>query len=170
MEKYHGIKWQSLELPNGMCADMFGPYSFRHNDLELFDDSKINDRIAQVQEGNEVQYFSYGDGIFQCLSHCKSKHAVGVHDNLTPRQIEENAAMTSMRIANEWDYGFTALLWPRVKDKSSNKIRNGENVSMIYFVGTLLRNCRVCLHGSITSQYFNCQPPELEDYFKLNAN
>ncbi len=28
-KKYHGIKYQSMELPNGMCADLFGPKSFR---------------------------------------------------------------------------------------------------------------------------------------------
>jgi hypothetical protein len=28
-KKCHGIKYQSLELPNGMCADLFGPCSFR---------------------------------------------------------------------------------------------------------------------------------------------
>jgi hypothetical protein len=142
---HHGTKWQSLELPNGLCADMYGPFSFRHNDLEVFSLSNINERIADVQLGNEVQYLSYGDGIFTCLSHCKSKHS---GNNLTRRQIDENNAMTSVRIANEWNYGLTAILWPRVKHKSSIKIKQHKNVSMIYFVATLLRNCRVCCAGN----------------------
>ena len=28
-KKMHGFKYQSTELPNGMCADLFGPYSIR---------------------------------------------------------------------------------------------------------------------------------------------
>ena len=33
-KKHHGIKFQSLELPNGMCGHIYGPKSFRHSDLE----------------------------------------------------------------------------------------------------------------------------------------
>ena len=35
-----------------------------------------------------------------------------------------------------------------------------------YFIATLLRNAHTCLYGGITSTYFNCQPPTLEDYFE----
>jgi hypothetical protein len=34
-KKHHGIKWQSIELPNGMSMDLFGPMSFRRHDLDL---------------------------------------------------------------------------------------------------------------------------------------
>lgn len=34
-KKHHGIKWQSIELPNGMSGDLFGPMSFRRHDLDL---------------------------------------------------------------------------------------------------------------------------------------
>jgi hypothetical protein len=34
-KKHHGIKFQSVELPNGMCADLFGPKSYRDSDVDL---------------------------------------------------------------------------------------------------------------------------------------
>lgn len=34
-KKHHGIKWQSIELPNGCSGDLFGPMSFRRHDLDL---------------------------------------------------------------------------------------------------------------------------------------
>jgi hypothetical protein len=68
-KKHHGIKYQTVELPNGMCADMFGPCSFRHNDLELLAASNLNDRLRDVQVGRPRQYVSYGDGIFPINTH-----------------------------------------------------------------------------------------------------
>jgi len=48
-KRHHGYKYQTLELPNGMCADMYGPTSFRHNDLELLRDSNLNGKLADIQ-------------------------------------------------------------------------------------------------------------------------
>ena len=31
-KKLHGMKWQTLDLPNGMNLDVWGPVSVRHND------------------------------------------------------------------------------------------------------------------------------------------
>ena len=162
----HGTKWLTVELPNGMCMDMHGPFSFRHNDLELFEDARLNDRLEAAQVGQENLYCSYGDSIFPNLTCCKSKHRA---DALTPEEQLQNAGMGSMRIANEWHYGFTANLFPRVKHKSSLKILQSQNVSVMYLVCTLLRNARTCLYGSQTCRYFNCMPPTLENYFTQGA-
>ena len=68
-KKHHGHKFQTLEAPNGMCIDLFGPMSFRHSDLELLELSELNERLAELQVGNNKQYAAYGDGIFPILSH-----------------------------------------------------------------------------------------------------
>lgn len=160
----HGTKWQTLELPNGLCGDMHGPFSFRHNDLEIFEDSRLNARIAEVQVGNVNQYCSYGDSIFPNYSHCKSRHR---GDQLNAVNRLQNAGMGSMRIANEWHYGFTATLFPRSKHKSGMKLLQDKNTSIMYLVCTLLRNARTCLYGSQTCKYFDCMPPTLENYFGI---
>jgi hypothetical protein len=162
----HGTKWLTVELPNGMCMDMHGPFSFRHNDLELFEDARLNDRLEAAQVDQENRYCSYGDSIFPNLTCCKSKHRANA---LTQEEQLQNAGMGSMRIANEWHYGFTANLFPRVKHKSSLKILQSQNVSLMYLVCTLLRNARTCLYGSQTCRYFDCLPPTLENYFSQGA-
>jgi hypothetical protein len=50
-KKHHGIKFQTLELPNGLCMDAFGPCSFRQNDLEVLGLSDLNNRLKVVPRG-----------------------------------------------------------------------------------------------------------------------
>ena len=38
-------------------------------------------------------------------------------------------------------------------------------VGKFYLTCALLTNARTCLYGNITSQYFEIDPPSLEDYF-----
>ena len=73
-KKHHGYKFQTTEAPNGMCVDMFGPKTFRQNDIQLLNDSMLNDRLREVQRGQPVQYCSYGDGIFPINTHTIGKH------------------------------------------------------------------------------------------------
>lgn len=161
-KKHHGYKYQTLELPNGMCADMYGPCSFRHNDLELLRDSQLNGRLADVQAGETLQFASYGDGIFPIDTHVIGKH-IG---DTTPAERYENRMMSKIRIANEWDYSVTANLFPFIKWRSSQKIRQNSLVPRYYFVATLLRNAHMCLYEGLTSSYFDCPAPNLFDYFK----
>jgi hypothetical protein len=48
-KKLHGMKWQTVDLPNGMNFHVWGPVSVRHNDIYTFHESAINERIAQLQ-------------------------------------------------------------------------------------------------------------------------
>ena len=53
-KKHHGLKNQSIEAPCGLSMDLWGPMSFRNHDGELAELSEINDKIAEVQLGDEV--------------------------------------------------------------------------------------------------------------------
>ena len=162
MKKHHGYKYQSVEPPNGMCIDMFGPKSFRQSDIRLLQWSRLKSRLAEAQRGNNMQYCSYGDGIFPINSHTICKHV----DDTTNDERYENRMMSKIRISNEWAYGKTHNLFPYVKWKFGQKIKRNRFVTRYYFIATLLRNAHTCLYGGITSTYFNCQPPFLEDYFE----
>eukprot|EP01035_Chromulina_nebulosa_P018566 gene18566-24289_t len=122
-KRHHGYKYQTLELPNGMCADMYGPTSFIHHDLELLRDSKLNEKLADIQLGRIHQYVSYGDGIFPIDSHTIGKH-IG---NTTKEERYENRMMSKIRIANEWDYGSTADLFPFIKWRAAQKTRRNDS-------------------------------------------
>jgi len=166
-KKHHGFKYQTLELPNGIAADVFGPRSFRRNDLLLLQESTLNDKIKNLQIGRNVQYKAYGDGIFPIQSHLIGKHTIIPGNIINDRLKSENDVMTKIRICNEWSYGFTGALFPLVKDKYFTKIRLSPNSAYWYFVATILRNCYVCLYGNISTSYFDLQPPSLDEYFSI---
>lgn len=152
-KKHHGIKYQTVEGPNGMCLDMFGPMAFRCSDLDLFTESKINTRFRDAQGGAPRQYVMYGDGIYVVTSHCLSKG---------------DPIMTKARISNEWDYMQTSKLWKFCKFKESNKLRMDSNiVGKQYVVATLLRNAHCCLYDGVTASYYDCPAPTLEHYFRV---
>lgn len=162
-KKHHGFKYLTCEAPNGMCIYMFGPKSFRLNDLDLMDDSDFNGVLADAQAGEEKQYKSYGDGIFAINTNTVGKFCA----DPTPLQQKINHMMSKLRVANEWDYGITNQLFPFVKEKLMTKIRKNRNVTRYYFVATILRNAHMCLYEGITASYFGCPCPTLEDYFSI---
>ena len=144
-----------------MCADMHGPMTYRHSDLDLLAGSKLNERLKSLQMGEPMQFVGYGDGIFPIQSHCIGKH-VG---NLSVEEIEENRAMAKMRIANEWAYGITGRYFPFVKNCYRLKMLKDLLATKYYFVATLMRNIQVCLYGCQTNSYYYMKAPTLEEYF-----
>jgi hypothetical protein len=162
-KKHHGTKYQTVEFPNGMCGDMYGPRSFKDNDLDLLSDSLLNNRFRDAQLGNNEQYALYGDGIFPIDTHTISKYTGA----LTANQIFENRAMSKIRVANEWDYGITGNLFPYVKYKYSMKLLKSKSTVNLYFIATILRNAHCCMYEGLTASYFDCAAPSLEDYFRV---
>ena len=88
--------------------------------------------------------------------------------NLTDRQKSENKAMKKSRIAVEWDFGVTSNIFPFTQVWSNLKLLQHPDASLYYFVATILRNAHNCLYGGITSRYFECLPPSLEDMFQVD--
>ena len=73
-KKHHGIKFQSVELPNGMCADLFGPKAYRESDVDLLTKSGLIDALAALTRDLPKQYSIYGDGVFPIVGNLISKH------------------------------------------------------------------------------------------------
>jgi hypothetical protein len=136
---------------------------YRRNDLDLLGDSDINAKLAALSAGLPKQYKASFDGIFPILSHILSKHV----DETTREQRYEDGIMTKIRIANEWAYGITENLFKCLKWHYGIRIRQSSDHARYYITATILRNAHCCLYGNQTSQYFNCKPPTLEEYFGL---
>jgi hypothetical protein len=160
---HHGIKYLSVEAPNGLCMYLYGPRSFKDSDLRLLRESDLNNTLANLQLGNPDQYCAYGDGIFPIRSNLRSRNIF----RATPLEVHERRVMTKIRVSNEWGYACTANLFPFVKNKSFQKIRQNKTCIYNYAVATLLRNAYVCLYENQISAYFNCPPPTFEEYFQI---
>lgn len=63
-KKMHGMKYQTVDLPNGMNMHVWGPISVRHNDLTSLRDSHINDLLVDLQHDRDYQWVIYGDSAY----------------------------------------------------------------------------------------------------------
>jgi len=101
-KKLHGMKWQTVDLPNGMNFHVFYAGSVRHNDLESLHDSRIEQLIADLL-AHDFQWGIYGDSAY---IFCPEPHILARHNNAanTAREIQENKALSSCREVIEWDY------------------------------------------------------------------
>jgi hypothetical protein len=95
------------------------------------------------------------------LSHLLSKHTV----DTTREERYENGIMTKIQIGNEWAYGITENLFKLLKWSYGLRLRQNPEHAHYYIVATILRNAHCCLYGNQISQYFDCRPPTLEQYF-----
>jgi hypothetical protein len=156
----HGVKFESLDGPNGMTLNIYGPASIRHNDLFMVGRSGINDEMSRIQLGDPLQKVMYGDSIYVWMSHLRSRHGPGS----TPLQLAEDRAMSSAREAVEHNFGEADQLFPYISHHKNLKILSGQPIGAIYFTKMLFRNLYVCLYGNKTSERFDCPYPSMEHY------
>jgi len=160
-KKLHGMKWQTVDLPNGMNCHTWSPFSVRHPDLFSVRQSNINDLLAAVMVGR-TQCRIYGDSAYIVLSssHIRARHCNAVN---TDRETLENKVMSSCRETIEWDYGDVGRYFPLANCKEVLKMRNMP-VEAMYLTAMLLRKALNTINPSNTSQYFHLNPPKLEEW------
>lgn len=82
---------------------------------------------------------------------------------MTPEQAIFNLRMSSVRQAVEWGFGKTTIQFAFLDFKKNQKLLL-QDVVLMYKTATILANCHTCLYSSQTAQYFNINPPTLEEY------
>jgi hypothetical protein len=161
-KKLHGMKWQTVDMPNGMNFAVWGAVSCRHNDLFTLLHSDLNNKVRTIQIGKAMQFKIYGDSAYVHLSesHILARHN---YEANTPQEVLENRVMSSCREQIEWDYGDIGRYFHLVDYKYVLQMRKMPVASM-YLTAMILRNALNCLSPGITSQYFHCNPPTLEHW------
>lgn len=159
-KRFHALKFQAVVFPDGMVGDLFGPVSGRRHDNFALRLSAVNERLAASQDGEPSQYVIYGDAAYPILTHirCGFKGA-----NLTNEQKNVNRVLSSLRICVEWEFGNIAALCAFIDFDKTQKLFMSP-IGQFYMIAALIHNCRVCLYGGQTSQYYDISPPTLEDY------
>jgi nuclease HARBI1 len=75
-----------------------------------------------------------------------------------------------MRVSVEWLYGDVVRYWSALDMTRQLKIQQTP-VAQIYIVAVLLTNCITILRRSnTTSQYFQVEPPSIEEYFDIDED
>jgi hypothetical protein len=159
----HGLKIQTLDLPNGMTAFVYGYVAARESDLTLLEQSNLNGMLVALQFGEAFMLKALGDAIYPTLQ------CIGTTGTMSERTTEDRIlkyGAKRVRVAVEWDYGDTASLYAIVNDPRQNKIfvSGGSNMKYVYFNSMLLKNMHHCLYGCTASRYFHCTPPSLESW------
>ena len=72
--------------------------------------------------------------------------------------------MSNVRSSVEWLFGDIINYFKFMDFKKNLKI-GMSCVGKMYVVCALLQNALTCLYGNQTSQYFELDPPTLQDYF-----
>jgi hypothetical protein len=167
-KRKHGLKFQSVSLPNGIIAHLYGPEDGRRHDITLFRNSGVMAQLvalqAATQERYGVAYTIYGDSAYP-INPCIITGFKGA--NLTDDELEFNQALSSVRESVEWCFGKVATYFAFV-DFNKNQKALLQPVALYYKVAALFANFHTCLYGSVTSAYFDSIPPTLEVYLSGN--
>ena len=83
---------------------------------------------------------------------------------LTAQKQLYNQSMNSVRTSVEWLFADVQNYFKFIEFKKNLKVGLG-GFGKMYVVSALLRNALTCLYGNETSQYFQLDPPSLQDYF-----
>ena len=75
-----------------------------------------------------------------------------------------NHSMSAVRSSVEWLFGDVVNYFKFLDLKKNLKIGLSQ-VGKMYIVCAILHNDLTCLYGNTTSQFFDLDPPSLEDYF-----
>ena len=165
-KRVHGFKFQSITAPNGLIVNFFGSLEGSRHDSFLLAQSGVLPLLEQHSFGPAGEILCiYGDPAYPLSIHLQTGFRNAVH--LEEQQY--NQRMSRVRVSVEWVFGDIIERF-RFTDFKKMMKSGLSPVAKQYAVSALLTNARTCLHGSITSTFFDCQPPLLEEYFQLQPN
>lgn len=151
---------KSVETPNGIIANLFGPIEGRRHDAFMLSNSGLADQIKLFNQANGDPYVIYGDPAYGLSRNIMAPFR-GMQ--LTQQERDFNKAMSTVRISVEWGFGKICQYFAFLDFKKNMKVLL-QPVGKYYLVGALLINCHTCLYGSVTSTFFQVDPPSLETY------
>ncbi|XP_078365964.1 uncharacterized protein LOC144650181 [Oculina patagonica] len=161
-KRVHALKFQSVTLPNGLVAHLYGPVEGKKHDAAMLKDSHLleemeRDAFSPTGEAMCV----YGDPAYPLRIHLQQPFR---QVPLTAPMEQFNKSMSSVRSSVEWIFGDIIGSFKFLDFKKNLKIGLSA-VGQQYVVGTLLRNALTCLYGNTTATFFNLETPSLEEYF-----
>ena len=175
--KFHGIKVETIFLPNGITT-VFGPCSARRGDAGLLQMSNLNAFLSWLQygtfffSGRWVVYSVFGDSAFDIGMEClKSYYRTFTRGaELTDEERRVNHALKAARITIEKNYAMIGNIFRICQSTEGFRLAKKVPYALEQLrVCHLLTNCYVCLNGdqSSSTNTFDCSPPTLEEYLEL---
>jgi hypothetical protein len=161
-KRKHALKFQSVSAPDGLIIHLSGPWVGRRHDARMLRESGLMDMLALHCKFEDKGFRVYGDPAYGMSDHIASPFK-GVH--LSREQLDFNKRMSSVRVSVEWCFGDIVRYFAYLDFAKNMKIML-QPVGLYYSIGALLTNMHTCLYGNVTSQFFNINPPSLEEYLR----
>jgi hypothetical protein len=169
-KKLHGIKVETIYLPNGIST-LFGPLSSRRNDAGVADMINLNEFLIHLQSVLDELFAAFGDPAFCLGLDCIMSYINQVGPvPLTLCEKRVNSAMKSARIVIEKNYGQTSCVFRICDTRHDYKLGKKNHVALEQLrVCHLMLNCYACLNGEQGSHVntFGLSAPRLEEYLRL---
>jgi hypothetical protein len=162
-KRTHALKYQIITTPNGLIANLSGPFEGNRHDGFLFRESGVENEIQHYRGARGQRMYLYGDSAY-ALKPCMMTPFSSV--NITPDKTEFNKNMSKVRQCVEWSIGKTINLFAFLDFKKNQKLLL-QPVGKYYVVATLLCNFHTCVYGSQTGRYFQLAPPTLANYIQI---
>ena len=148
-----------------MIANLFGPTESRRHDSGILAMSGLLNQFGQHSfspDGHPLCI--YGDPAYSHRVHLQCPFAR--RPDPADEELAFNQSLSKVGISVEWVFGDIVNYFKLTDFKKDVKVGLSA-VGKIYTTCALLQNALTCLHGNNTSAFFDMQPPDLEDYFRL---
>ena len=165
-KKCHGIKFQSVLVPDGYIGCLFSPVPAKTHDARLLHESNLIQQLCNVipeDNSNGPIYSLYGD-----LAYLQSAYLLGAFWNTVvgTDKANFNRHMSSVCITVEWGYCKIVEQWKFLDFCQAMRIFQSP-VVQYYVNAAFLCNLRNCLIGNKTQNYFKAHQMTIEEYLTL---
>jgi hypothetical protein len=168
--KAHGLKYQTLLLPNGLWGSAFGA-SISHNDNGILNMSGLGQHLEEIlpMNGDGYQPTVIGDSIYPRSRPTIWTTRVSPDANDAHRTFVRK--LSRIRMPHELHYGSFFNYFHLFRHTHQTRLYdNAEKAYRLGIVGFFLHNCFTCLKGSAVNSFFGSMHPTLAQYIPLDEN
>ncbi|XP_044167233.1 uncharacterized protein [Acropora muricata] len=158
------VKVEEVHCKIGNKLFVFALDEGKRHDAGMLRMSGLMDQLQQFSHSPAGQPLCiYGDPAYPLRIHLQAPYKAA---HLTQDQEAFNSSMSDVRSAVEWVFGDILSYFAFLDFKKNLKIGLSP-IGTMYSVCGLLRNAITCFYSSITSDYFDLQPPTIQEYFQI---
>ena len=114
-KRHHGLKFQSVIVPDGMIVEMFGPVEGRRHDTTVLKSSNLEQQLLRLPPNTYI----YGDQAYPVRPWLLSPYR-GANKSIHMRAW--NRKMRTVRISVEHGYKIITSLWSHLKYVPAQKV------------------------------------------------
>ena len=159
--KLHGLRVQSITLPNGMFGNIFVATAAQ-NDRGLLNISGIQEAYQALFDEHQIyvrgQYYPAlaGDDTYN--------HSLIVVRSYGGQNDGFRECFKSARVKIEHHFGYVMSLWRLLMKFYLHRIIDRNKFQKRLVVAHFLTNCKSCFEGNTVATAFGCQTPNIEEY------